>query len=543
MVVFSLIGPNDLFSKESNNTLIEDKNFNYESGSYLSWIQAEKSGNSLDKSFFLSKIKNRLDDRTELKKAFFSALYIDEWEISKELAYKILEFEPSNFFANIVIATNLYLKNDFKGANKFIKKITNNDIDRNFLNVISSWVYFSENKKKEAIDLLEIDIQNCIPLNCLHAGLQFDLLGSLETAKTKFDFLQKKNSNSFRVLELLLIFYEKIGEEQSTRDILENFKKTGFDFIDLELIHNQDIFNPITEPAHGLAEAYFNIAGWFYENRLYRFSAYFSNLGLKVRPDFSSLKFLLANIYEKQDNNLIALKNLESFNEKDLYYLKAEKLKLKILNDLDKTKEIVKNLRSLVKEFPNRIELKILLADSLRHSLLYEESINYYNEILNEVNEPKDELWKIFYSRGISYERLKKWKLAEKDLLKALDLNPEAPFVLNYLGYSWLERGVKLEQALDLILSAVELEPNDAYIIDSLGWAYFLLGDFKKSIDILEHALRLLPYDPTLNDHLGDAYWKVGRKKEALSQWKRVLIYEPKEELKKSVLSKISVGL
>ena len=168
-------------------------------------------------------------------------------------------------------------------------------------------------------------------------------------------------------------------------------------------------------------------------------------------------------------------------------------------------------------------------------------SSNLYNT--KEFNEPKEELWKIFYSRGISYERLKKWKLAERDLLKALDLNPEAPFVLNYLGYSWLERRVNLEQALDLILSAVELEPDDAYIIDSLGWAYFLLGDFKKSIDTLEHALRLLPYDPTLNDHLGDAYWKVGRKKEALSQWKRVLIYEPKEELKKSVLTKISVGL
>ncbi len=543
MVVFFLIIPDDLFSKESNKTLIQDENFNYESGSFLSWIQAEKSGDSSDRSFFLSKIKNKLDDRTELKKAFFSALYIDEWEISKELANKVIEFEPSNFFANIVIATNLYLKNDFKGANKFIEKITNNDIDRNFLNVISSWVYFSDNKKKEAIDLLEINVQNCIPLNCLHAGLQFDLLGRFETAKAKFDFLQKKNSNSYRVLEVLLSFYEKIGEEQSTKDILENFKKTGFDIVDADFIHNQDIFNPITEPSHGLAEAYFNIAGWFYENRLFRFSAYFSNLGLKVRPDFSSLQFLLSNIYEKQDNKLLALKNLEKFDRKDLYYLKAEKLKLKILNDLDKTKEIVKNLRSLVEEFPDRMELKILLADSLRHSLSYEESINYYNDILDDVNEPKEELWKIFYSRGISYERIKNWKLAEKDLLKAIDLNPEAPFVLNYLGYSWLERGVNLEQALDLILSAVELEPDDAYIIDSLGWAYFLLGDFKKSIDTLEHALRLLPYDPTLNDHLGDAYWKAGRIKEAISQWKRVLIYEPKEELKKSVLNKISVGL
>ena len=134
-------------------------------------------------------------------------------------------------------------------------------------------------------------------------------------------------------------------------------------------------------------------------------------------------------------------------------------------------------------------------------------------------------------------------ELAERDLLKAIELNSEAPFVLNYLGYSWLERGVNFQQALNFILSAAEMEPDDAYIIDSLGWAYFMLGDFKKSVDTLEHALRLIPYDPTLNDHLGDAYWKVGRKNEAIAQWKRVLIYEPKEELKESVTNKISSGL
>ena len=121
----------------------------------------------------------------------------------------------------------------------------------------------------------------------------------------------------------------------------------------------------------------------------------------------------------------------------------------------------------------------------------------------------------------------------------SLKLNPEAPYVLNYLGYSWLERKKNLKKALDLIKTASEIQPNDAYITDSLGWAYFLLGEYEISIEILEHAIRMLPSDPTLNDHLGDAYWEVGRRSEAISQWKKVLVFKPNKELKRKVEQKI----
>ena len=143
----------------------------------------------------------------------------------------------------------------------------------------------------------------------------------------------------------------------------------------------------------------------------------------------------------------------------------------------------------------------------------------------------------------MSFERSKRWNEAESDLLKALEINPEAAYVLNYLGYSWLERGINFERALTLVTLASEILPNDAYITDSVGWAYFLLGDYEKSIEILEHALKILPSDPTLNDHLGDAYWKVGRKEEALSQWKRVLIFKSDYENKDKINKKIISGL
>ena len=167
----------------------------------------------------------------------------------------------------------------------------------------------------------------------------------------------------------------------------------------------------------------------------------------------------------------------------------------------------------------------------------------YYNQVIEAIKNLDEKDWQVFYSRGITNERLKNWGDAEKDFLKALQLNPNEPYVLNYIAYSWLERNIKLDEALEFLLIAVEKEPNDAYIIDSLGWAYFLLGNYEKSIDVLEYAVTLSPNDSTLNDHLGDAYWKVGRYGEAVSQWKRVLLFEPEFKDKKKVKNKIIYGI
>ncbi len=149
----------------------------------------------------------------------------------------------------------------------------------------------------------------------------------------------------------------------------------------------------------------------------------------------------------------------------------------------------------------------------------------------------------MLYARGISLERAKQWSRAEADFLNALDFKPEQPYVLNYLGYSWIEKGTHIDRALEMIRKAANLRPNDGYIIDSLGWGHYKLGNFDNAVRQLERAVELRPQDPIINDHLGDAYWRVGRQREADFQWRRALSLDPKDEMSAKLRLKLKQGL
>jgi Flp pilus assembly protein TadD len=153
------------------------------------------------------------------------------------------------------------------------------------------------------------------------------------------------------------------------------------------------------------------------------------------------------------------------------------------------------------------------------------------------------ENWVIYYSRGVCNERLKDWPDAEADFKKALELSPDESLVLNYLGYSWVDQGVHLQEAMDYIRKAVQLKPDDGYYVDSLGWAYYRLGNLPAAVEHLERAVELRPDDPIINDHLGDAYWQVGRKLEAKYQWQQALTLKPETEQADLLKKKIVIGL
>ena len=140
---------------------------------------------------------------------------------------------------------------------------------------------------------------------------------------------------------------------------------------------------------------------------------------------------------------------------------------------------------------------------------------------------PATAIWPLYYFRGISYERQNQWPPAEADFKHALDLYPDQPLVMNYLGYSWVDQGVHLDQAFPMLRRAVELRPTDGYIVDSLGWADYKLGHYDEAVKKLERAVDLKPGDPVIQDHLGDAYWQVGRKLEAHFQWNHARDLDP----------------
>ena len=202
------------------------------------------------------------------------------------------------------------------------------------------------------------------------------------------------------------------------------------------------------------------------------------------------------------------------------------------------------HLKELIAADPSDIRSYLAYGSVLSDAKDYAEMATNYDKAVEVIGPvPKQADWTIFFQRGIAYERLKKWEQAEPNFKKALELNPEQPQVLNYLGYSWVDMNRNLEEGLDMIRRAVELRPDDGYIVDSLGWAYYRMGRFEEAVTELERAVQLRAGDATINDHLGDAYWRVSRKLEAVYQWNRALISEGEDVNREQIKEKIEKGL
>jgi Flp pilus assembly protein TadD len=185
-------------------------------------------------------------------------------------------------------------------------------------------------------------------------------------------------------------------------------------------------------------------------------------------------------------------------------------------------------------------DARLTLADLLRANDKYAESAELLTQLIKAAPTPD---WRLYFGRAVSLEKLGRWPEAEADLQAALKLRPDEPELLNYLGYSWIERGVRLKEAMAMVEKAVAAEPRSGAMVDSLGWAYFRLGDYKQAVEKLEQAVELDAGDPEVNDHLGDAYWKAGRRDEALFQWRRVLTLKPDDKIRAAVEAKLASPL
>ena len=213
------------------------------------------------------------------------------------------------------------------------------------------------------------------------------------------------------------------------------------------------------------------------------------------------------------------------------------------MHELDKTEDAIKMLRVIAKQYPDDPAPLVRVGDYLRSRERFSEAIIEYDEAINRIGDLQPHNWRLLYIRGIALERENQWEKAEVDFLRALDFQPNQPNILNYLGYSYLEKKIKLDHALEMIRKAVKLRPRDGYIIDSLGWGYYRLKKYRKAVNELERAVLYRPEDPIINDHLGDAYWRVGRKTEARFQWRRSLSLKPKNDLIETVRRKLKHGL
>ena len=266
-------------------------------------------------------------------------------------------------------------------------------------------------------------------------------------------------------------------------------------------------------------------------------------MALSLTPQNDMAIITLADLYERVKQNERALETYESVPEKSPLRTNADIQSSLILEVMGKSDESLKQLQSIVAENPKDVEALIALGNLQRSRKLFAEAADTYTRVLGLMDKPARGDWTILYFRGISFERSKQWPKAEVDFKKALELQPDQPLVLNYLGYTWVDLGLNLDEAFKLLRRAVELRPTDGYIIDSLGWAHYKLGKYDEALRELERAIQLKPGDPVINDHLGDIYWKVGRKLEAQFQWNHARDLGPEPDDLQRILKKIESGL
>lgn len=302
-------------------------------------------------------------------------------------------------------------------------------------------------------------------------------------------------------------------------------------------------FDIVRNAQDGIAEVFYTLASALRGEAEDGYTLIYARVTGYLRPDHTESKLMAAGLLEAMGQPALAGETYAAIPPEDPAYHVAEIGRADTLIAEDKVDAALEVLTALTKSHGQMIEVQSALADALRRQERFAEAIPVYTAALDLIPAPEQRHWTLFYSRGIANERAGNWPAAEADFRKALELQPDQPQVLNYLGYSFVDRGENLEEALGMIERAVAAQPDAGYIIDSLAWALFRLGRYAEAVEPMERASLLEPVDPVVTDHLGDVYWAVGRKLEARFQWHRALSFDPEEKDAKRIRRKLEVGL
>lgn len=534
-----------------------DKNIFFETGNsfYGSYIAARfAESQSMD-----DKARDLIDKSLEtepknpglLYKAMTASLREADFKNAERFAIRLLEIDKNSNLANIVVAATAIKQNNFDKAKKLLTPVAKekvnaqNDISGLIIPLMLVWTHVEEKNYQSALAKIDEMIEESPFDQFLHyqAALVSDIAGKKDRAEKEFkSTLDNTETKSYRFVEAAVSFYKRIGKEDVVKKLYETYLESH-----LKLSNYSSL--PITNKAiatngkEGIAEILAEMGAFLNENGFTGDAIEYLQLALFLRGDLAHAQYILGMILSNEEKYLRANGLLEKINPSSPYNWKG-RIKAAInyykMNEKTKAKNI---LLSMAEERKDSYDSLIALADILVEESRFKDAIPVYNDIIKRIKEPDNTHWIIFYYRGISYERTKQWEKAEVNFLKALEIAPDQPDVLNYLAYSWLEMDKNLEQARDMLERAVKMRPSDGHIVDSYGWALYKLGDYENAAKILERAATIMPDDPTVNDHLGDSYWKLGRFIEARYQWEKALIFKPEPEHVVKIKRKIEHGL
>ena len=433
--------------------------------------------------------------------------------------------------------------NNFNKTLELLLKVSPNGIDTYILPILQTWAAAGSNQQIGGLKIIKDQAERGIlePIYDYHSALINEFIGNSEAAKINYSNIIKKSNNANAQVYLSAAEFFKRNNNQGLLDKtiakLERLKPYSNE---LFLLKNSNVSpsKKINNVKDGIAEIFLNSAEILFNEGLDRQALIYGQIALYLSPNLDSASYLLGKIFRSINNNERAVKYLKNVKDNSSIFYDAKITYAEIIYDIEGTEKSFAILNKLHKLHPENINLSRSIAELFYKSENFDKSIEYYDLIFSKIEKIEFKHWPLFYSSGIALERGKKWERAEKQFLMALKFVPDNPQVLNYLGYSWIDQGININAAMEMIVKAAEQRPSDGYIIDSLGWAFYQIGQYEEAVIKLEKAVELTS-DSIIIDHLGDALFYSGRKIEAVFQWKRALEFEPSEEMTNKIKEKI----
>jgi len=520
-------------------------------GSYLAARHAStERDEGAAAAYYLDVLK--LDPRNSdlLSLAFLSELTDGDIDTASKLADRLLAIDRSDRISRLVVGIRELKGKHYSLAREDFSQSVRGPVTDLTATLLSAWALAGAGDSHAAIDTMDkLSGPDWYGIfKDLHAGLILDLAHDTKAAGKRYASAYKADPTALRTVEAYGRYLSRTANKDDALKVYQNFVKElpNHPVIDEEMkrISDGEKLPPLVDtPQAGAAEALYGLGASIGRRGGEDLAIIYLQLALYLEPTHAMALLSLGDLYEDLKKPDLAIKAYERVPASSPLSRNAQIQMAVDLDALDRTDEAKKLLDHVIAEHPKDTEAIIELGNVQRGRKDFADCADTYTKAINAVPNPEKSNWVMFYFRGICYERSHQWPLAEADMQKALQLYPDQPLVLNYLGYSWVDQGVHLDQGMDMIRKAVEQRPDDGYIVDSLGWAYFRTGNYDEAVKNLERAVELKPEDPTINDHLGDAYWRVGRTLEAHFQWSQAKDLKPEPEDLPKIEAKIKNGL
>ncbi len=524
-------------------------------GSYLAGRQAiYESDYAAAEKYYAQALKFDPQNALLLESVVVARLALGEVERALPVAQSIEEANLPSQAARMVVAANLIADDNL--AELLARDPETQGVGPLVDGLMMSWAYLGQGEMTKAMEQFDtVSTQNGLrEFAFYHKAMALASIGDFEGAEAIFaendgaiaQFSRRAAMARVEVLSQLdrnvdaLAFLDDVfaaGSDPSIEDYISRL--TAGETLP---------FTHVRSARDGMAEVFFSVGAALNAEASPDYVLLYARMASFLRPDHVDAILLSAELLDELNQYDLAVDAYRQVPADSNDHHAAELGRAEVLGRSGKTDAAIEVLQNLAAQKPDLPGVHVALADIQRREENYAAAVDSYDTAIDLTETESSGNWFLHYARGISHERLKQWDQAEADFRRALELNPDQPQVLNYLGYSLVERREKLDEALDMIERAVAAHPDSGYIVDSLGWVLFRLGRYDEAVEHMERAVELMPVDPVVNDHLGDVYWAVGRAREAEFQWKRALSFIDPEDTDSEadperIRRKLEVGL